>query len=159
MLTIAQLGFLPNLVIFALSWSTGAGFSLGVGSTAGPLGTAVGPLPAVPVLGALPAGQLDAGAMALALPVIAGILAGWWFLREGENHFDEWLSIKIKARWFTATVSTLFLGAFIGAVAGLSAVPWRGSRAVRPVLGGSRKSDPTRCGWQSGWPRKWVSAS
>ncbi|PEU67236.1 hypothetical protein CN397_27380, partial [Priestia megaterium] len=30
-LTIAQLGFLPNLVIFALSWSTGAGFSLGVG--------------------------------------------------------------------------------------------------------------------------------
>ena len=102
-LTIAQLGFLPNLVIFALSWSTGAGFSLGVGSTAGPLGTAVGPLPAVPVLGALPAGQLDAGAMALALPVIAGILAGWWFLREGENHFDEWLSIKIKARWFTAS--------------------------------------------------------
>jgi hypothetical protein len=133
-LTIAQLGFLPNLVIFALAWSSGAGFSLGVGSTAGPLGTAVGPLPAVPILGSLPAGQLDAGAMALALPVVAGILAGWWFLREGENHFDEWLSIKIKARWFTATVSTLFLGAFIGAVAGLlgGALAWiaRGSAGI-----------------------------
>jgi hypothetical protein len=117
-LTIAQLGFLPNLVIFTLAWSSGAGFSLGVGSTAGPLGTAVGPLPAVPIFGALPAGQLDLGGMALALPVLAGILAGWWFLREGENHFDEWLSIKIKARWFTAAVSTLFLGAFIGIVAG-----------------------------------------
>lgn len=117
-LTIAQLGFLPNLVIFTLAWSSGAGFSLGVGSTAGPLGTAVGPLPAVPIFGALPAGQLDLGGMALALPVLAGILAGWWFLREGENHFDEWLSIKIKARWFTAAASTLFLGAFIGIVAG-----------------------------------------
>ncbi|MGO4433738.1 DUF6350 family protein, partial [Paenarthrobacter sp. RAF9] len=118
-LTIAQLGFLPNLVIFALSWSSGAGFSLGVGSTAGPLGTTVGPLPAVPILGGLPAGQLDFGSAALAVPVVAGILAGWWFLREGENHFDEWLSIKIKARWFTAAASTLFLGAFIGTVAGL----------------------------------------
>ncbi|WP_284977612.1 DUF6350 family protein [Arthrobacter sp. fls2-241-R2A-200] len=117
-LTIAQLGFLPNLVFFALAWSSGAGFSLGVGSHVGPLGTAVGPLPAVPIFGALPAGQLDAGPMALALPVVAGILGGWWFLRAGENHFDEWLSIKIKARWFTAAVSTLFLGALVGAIAG-----------------------------------------
>ncbi|WP_284974288.1 DUF6350 family protein [Arthrobacter sp. efr-133-TYG-104] len=133
-LTIAQLGFLPNLVFFALAWSSGAGFSLGVGSHVGPLGTAVGPLPAVPIFGALPSGQLDAGPMALALPVVAGILAGWWFLRAGENHFDEWLSIKIKARWFTAAVSTLFLGALVGAIAGAlcGVVVWisRGSAGI-----------------------------
>ena len=35
--------------------------------------------------------------MALVVPVLAGVLAGWWFLREGENHFDEWLSIKVPA--------------------------------------------------------------
>src|SRR6476661_4591999 len=96
-LTIVQLGFLPNLVVFALAWISGAGFALGVGSLAGPLGTAVGPLPSVPVFAALPAGSLDFGFVALVVPALAGALAGWWFLREGENHFDEWLSIKIRA--------------------------------------------------------------
>lgn len=152
-LTIAQLGFLPNLVVFALAWSSGAGFSLGVGSHAGPLGTAVGPLPAVPVFGGLPSGQLDAGPMALALPVVAGIMAGWWFLREGENHFDEWLSIKIKARWFTAAASTLFLGAFIGSVAGLlsGALAWvaRGSAGIGRL---------TEIGPHPLWTAVWLAA-
>ena len=68
------------------------------------------------------------------VPVLAGLLAGWWFLREGENHFDEWLSIKVRARWFTATVSTLALGAMVGGVAGLLAagLAWlaRGSAGI-----------------------------
>jgi len=133
-LTIVQLGFLPNLVVFALAWISGAGFALGVGSLAGPLGTAVGPLPSVPVFAALPAGSLDFGFVALVVPALAGALAGWWFLREGENHFDEWLSIKIRARWFTAATSTLVLGAVIGSVAGLLAagLAWlaRGSAGI-----------------------------
>ncbi|PVZ58876.1 cell division protein PerM [Arthrobacter sp. H-02-3] len=120
-LTIVLLGFLPNLVVFALAWISGAGFALGVGSAAGPLGTAVGPLPSIPVFAALPSGSLDFGFVALVVPALAGALAGWWFLREGENHFDEWLSIKIRARWFTAAASTLVLGAVIGSVAGLLA--------------------------------------
>ncbi|MCB5290706.1 hypothetical protein BJQ90_00120 [Arthrobacter sp. SO3] len=125
-LTIAQLGFLPNLAVFALSWTSGAGFALGIGSQAGALGTAVGPLPSIPVFAALPAGSLDYGVAALVVPVLAGTLAGWWFLREGENHFDEWFSIKIHARWLTATVSTLALGVIIGSVAGLlaAALAW-----------------------------------
>ena len=121
MLTIAQLGFLPNLAVFSLAWISGAGVGLGVGSQAGALGTAVGPLPAIPVFAALPAGPLDFAVAALVVPVLAGTLAGWWFLREGENHFDEWLSIKIRARWFTAAVSTLALGVMVGSVAGLLA--------------------------------------
>ncbi|CAH0216160.1 hypothetical protein SRABI26_02287 [Arthrobacter sp. Bi26] len=133
-LTIVQLGFLPNLVVFALAWICGSGFALGVGSLAGPLGTAVGPLPSIPVFAALPAGSLDFGFVALVVPALAGALAGWWFLREGENHFDEWLSIKIRARWFTAAASTLVLGAVIGSVAGLLAagLAWlaRGSAGI-----------------------------
>ena len=133
-LTIVQLGFLPNLVVFALAWISGAGFALGVGSLAGPLGTAVGPLPSIPVFAALPSGSLDFGFVALVVPALAGALAGWWFLREGENHFDEWLSIKIRARWFTAAASTLVLGAVIGSVAGLLAagLAWlaRGSAGI-----------------------------
>jgi hypothetical protein len=64
---------------------------------------------------------MDYGFVALVVPVLAGVLAGWWFLREGENHFDEWLSIKVHARWFTATTSTLVLGVLIGVVSGLLA--------------------------------------
>ncbi|GAB3542157.1 hypothetical protein GCM10027403_34470 [Arthrobacter tecti] len=117
--TIGELGFLPNLAIWTLSWSSGAGFALGTGSSITPLATTAGPLPAVPILGAVPSGTLDYGMAALALPVVAGVLAGLWFFREGENHFDEWLQLKVRARWFTATASTLTLGAFIGVMAGL----------------------------------------
>jgi hypothetical protein len=133
-LTVAQLGFLPNLVVFALAWISGGGFALGVGSQAGALGTAVGPLPSIPVFAALPAGALDYGFAALVVPVLAGTLAGWWFLREGENHFDEWLSIKMHARWFTAAASTLVLGVIVGGVAGLltAGLAWlaRGSAGI-----------------------------
>jgi hypothetical protein len=118
-LTIGQLGLLPNLVIWTLAWASGAGFALGTGSSLTPLASTVGPLPAVPVLGALPAGPLDYGFAALALPVVAGLLAGWWFFREGENHFDEWLSLKTRARWLTSIVSTVCLGLFVGVLAGL----------------------------------------
>lgn len=118
-LTIAQLGVIPNLVLWSLAWISGGGIALGVGSTLGPLGTAVGPLPAMPVLGALPAGNLDSAWVFMLLPVLAGILAGWWFLREGENHFEDWISIRLKVRWVALAVSTLLLGLFIGAIAGV----------------------------------------
>ena len=120
-LTVVELGFVPNFMGWALGWTSGAGFSIGTGSLISPLETTVGPLPAVPVLAALPAGGGEYAVAALILPVIAGFLAGWWFLREGENHFDEWLSLKIRARWFTAPVSTLLLGVFVGLVSGILA--------------------------------------
>lgn len=117
--TLGQLGFLPNLAIWTLAWSSGAGFALGTGSSIAPITTSAGPLPAIPILGAVPAGPLEYGMAALALPIMAGILAGWWFLREGENHLDEWLQLKVQARWFTAAVSTGTLGLFVGLLAGL----------------------------------------
>ncbi len=120
-LTIAQLGFVPNLVIWTLAWASGSGFALGAGSSVSPLGTVVAPVPAIPVLGALPVGELSWGVVAMVIPVLAGTLAGWWFVRAGENHLDEWLSIKIKARWFTAAVAALALGAVVGAAAGIFA--------------------------------------
>jgi hypothetical protein len=152
-LTIAQLGYLPNLAVFALAWASGSGFAMGVGSQVGPLGTATGPLPSIPVFAAIPAGSLEYGFVALVVPVLAGLLAGWWFLREGENHFDEWLSIKIHARWFTATVSTLALGVLVGAVAGLlsAGLAW----LARGSAGLGRLTD---IGPDPLWTAAWVAA-
>ena len=117
-LTLAQLGYLPNLAVWTLAWSSGAGVVLGSGSTAGALTTAVGPLPPIPVLAALPTSSTPIASAALAVAVLAGVFGGWWFQRAGEDHLDEWLAIKVPARWFTATVSALALGVLVGAVAG-----------------------------------------
>lgn len=118
--TLLQLGFLPNLAVWTMTWSTGAGFALGTGSSLTPLASTVGPLPALPILGALPAGTLEYGYAALAIPVLAGLLAGWWFFREGENHFDEWLVLHSPHRWLTSTASTLALALLIGITAGIA---------------------------------------
>ncbi|WP_111720668.1 DUF6350 family protein [Homoserinimonas sp. OAct 916] len=78
-LTGAQLLLLPNLVIWAAAWLIGPGFSIGVGSSVSPLGTQLGPVPALPILGALPEGQLALGYLGLLVPVLAGFLAGVLF--------------------------------------------------------------------------------
>ncbi|NUP73273.1 MAG: hypothetical protein HOQ07_01265, partial [Sinomonas sp.] len=89
-LTAAQLGYVPNLVVWTIGWASGAGVVLGSGSTAGALSTAAGPLPPIPVLAAIPTSSTTLAAAALVLPVLAGVLGGWWFQRAGEDHLDEW---------------------------------------------------------------------
>ena len=75
-ITVGQLAVLPNLVVWAASWFAGPGFALGLGSSISPLGTVAGPLPAIPVLGAIPTGQLTFGYAGLIVPILAGLLAG-----------------------------------------------------------------------------------
>ena len=74
--TAGQLAIMPNLVLWAVAWLIGPGFAIGVGSSVSPVGTVVGPLPALPVLGALPTGDLPFGFVGLLVPVVAGFLAG-----------------------------------------------------------------------------------
>ena len=73
-LTVGQLALIPNVIIWTASWFTGPGFALGTGSAVSPLGTDLGPLPALPLLGALPAGELDLAFVGLLVPVLAGFL-------------------------------------------------------------------------------------
>lgn len=54
-LTLGQVLWLPNLLAWSGSFALGAGFSLGDGSLVSPAATDLGVLPALPVLGALPA--------------------------------------------------------------------------------------------------------
>lgn len=75
-LTIAQLALLPNLVVWAASWLIGPGFSIGSGSAVNPLGSQLGPIPSLPVFGALPPTELSFGFLSLLVPVLAGFLCG-----------------------------------------------------------------------------------
>ncbi|MGB3909183.1 MAG: DUF6350 family protein [Pseudolysinimonas sp.] len=75
-LTAGQLAILPNLVLWAVAWLVGPGFAIGVGSHVSPVGTALGPIPALPVFGALPTGDSAFGFAGILVPVVAGFLAG-----------------------------------------------------------------------------------
>ena len=74
--TALQLAMLPDLVVWTASWFVGPGFAIGTGSQVSPLGTSLGPLPALPVFGALPTADLDFAFIGLLVPVVAGFLAG-----------------------------------------------------------------------------------
>ena len=117
-LTMLQLGFIPNAVFWTLSWVSGGGFSLGTGSTLSTLETTVGPLPSIPLFAALPSGEHGTLWLFMLLPVLAGVAAGWYFLRVGENHLEDWFSRRIPYNWLALSVSTTALSVFTGLVAG-----------------------------------------
>ena len=112
--TLLQLGFLPNLVIYAIAWSTGAGFSFGAGTSVGLTSSDVGTLPMLPILGAVPESMGTFGLVGLLVPLGAGAIAGWWFLREGEDHLDEWVAPKVPFRPLSALISAVVLGVMTG---------------------------------------------
>ena len=122
-LLVAQLAYLPNAVVWAASYTLGAGFSLGEGSVVAPASTQLGLLPSVPLLGALPSsgpGQLSE-LWWLAAGVLAGAVAAWLVVRaRPAARFDE----------------TSLVGGLSGLLAGLVfvALAW----ASRGDLGGQR---------------------
>lgn len=123
--TLLQLGFLPNLVIYAMAWSTGAGFAFGSGTSIGLTSSTVGSLPMLPLLGAVPNSLGGVGLLGLLVPVVAGAVAGWWFLREGEDHLDEWVALKVPFRPLSALLSSLALGVLTGVLTSLATL-WLG---------------------------------
>jgi len=78
-LAIGQLAFVPNLVGWALAYVAGPGFAVGAGSHFAASGVVSGPLPALPLLGALPAGGLvELTTWLPAVLLVVGAAAGWY---------------------------------------------------------------------------------
>lgn len=75
-LTLGQIMVLPNFVIWAATWLIGPGFAIGAGSTVSPLATTLGPIPAIPVFGALPSGDFSFAFAGLAIPVLGAFMTG-----------------------------------------------------------------------------------
>lgn len=72
------LALAPNAAVWGASWLAGPGFALGAGTAIGPFSTVLGPVPAVPLLAALPTGPAPIwlGVLLLAVPVAAGAVGG-----------------------------------------------------------------------------------
>ena len=124
-ITSAQIALLPNFVIFAASWLTGVGFSIGAGSLISPLGSAAGPLPAIPALAVLPQGTLDFGMIAIVVPLVLAFIATLAI----KKHADD-----VRFEFATPLASAFALGlsiAFVAAIE-LAALAWLASGAFGP---------------------------
>ncbi|WP_235977741.1 cell division protein PerM [Flavimobilis rhizosphaerae] len=76
-LAAAQSLFAADLVLWALAWISGVGFSFGTGTLFSPTTAVAGPMPVVPLVGAIPTGQpVAAWVVVPAVVVLVGVVAG-----------------------------------------------------------------------------------
>ncbi|HEY6795207.1 MAG TPA: DUF6350 family protein, partial [Kineosporiaceae bacterium] len=116
-LTLGEVMLVPNLVVWASAALAGPGFAIGAGTSVTVTSSQLGPLPAVPVLAALPPpGSLPPTAAALlAVPVLGGVVGGVVVCRAGAG--------TLRARLGTATGAGLLCGITSSVLAWLSGGP------------------------------------
>jgi hypothetical protein len=86
LLLLLQLGYLPNAIAWAIAFTLGPGFAVGSATVVAPTGSALGRLPAFPLLAALPPGLHEAlpgwlTPVILAVPYLAGAVGGVLIVR------------------------------------------------------------------------------
>ncbi|GGI48107.1 hypothetical protein BCL57_002829 [Agromyces flavus] len=112
-IVLAELALLPNLIIWAAAWILGPGFALGAGTTVSPSVTLIGPVPGLPLLGALPAEGAPLGVLWLALPVLLGFGGAALVARSAPDRDGE--------PWWVTLAVGLASGGVAGAVLGVLA--------------------------------------
>ena len=132
MIVLAQLLFIPNAIVWVLSWLSGPGFYLGSDALHSPTSAPVGPIPAIPLFGATPA-SAPGNWVVLALIVFGVALGVYLRLRKGsESLLDDLYqggiaAVVIAAVYLVTSLgSALVLGtgrlAFLGPRMSLSAL-------------------------------------
>jgi Family of unknown function (DUF6350) len=136
LLLLLQVGYVPNAICWAIAFSLGPGFAFGVGTVVAPTGSALGQLPAMPLLAALPPGLHEAmpawlAPLGLALPYLAGGVGGWLLIQSAPT-----LSIEAAPLWGMA--SGVLAGMLLGLLAAFAGGP----------LGDGRLAAVGPSGWQ-----------
>lgn len=121
-ITLAQLLLVPTVVLWTASWLVGPGFAIGTGSLVSPLGTTLGPIPAIPLLGAVPTGQSSFGFLGLLAPLVAAFVVGVVLGPAIRRRYDGTLLVVTVVGM--GLVGGLILGVLMGFVSG-SAGPGR----------------------------------
>jgi hypothetical protein len=106
--SLGQLALLPNAIAFGNTWLSGVGFSIGEGSMVNPMGTELGPMPAIPMLAVVPVGSSSLGILFVIIPLLAAFLATLLV----KSHTAE-----LRFNYASATSAALALGLSIGFVA------------------------------------------
>lgn len=134
-LLLVGLLLIPNAAVWGASFVAGPGFAVGVGTSVGPFATSLGPVPALPLLAALPSGEVPVwlSVVVLLVPVAAGIVAG---------------RLAVRRLPTTSSLTAAWEAALAGPVAGaaLALLAWRSGGP----LGGSRLADVGPSPWKVG---------
>lgn len=130
---LACLALLPNAVVWGVSFVLGPGFSVGAGTRVSPFGVELGSLPTFPLLAGAPAALPPAAAWLLAVPVLAGVVAGLVVERRAPS---------------TGARAAFLSGARAGAFAGLLVMlaSWLGSGPVGAGRFETVGASPLLCG-------------
>ena len=138
LLLLAQLAYVPNAVVWAISFTLGPGFAFGTGTVIAPTGSALGQLPAFPMLAALPSGVhsgvpplLSVGV--LVVPYLAGAFGGLLMTRAAPV-----LALETAPVWGFAC--GVLAGCVLGVLAAVAGGP----------LGDGRLAAVGPSGWQVG---------
>jgi hypothetical protein len=112
LLLLASLCYLPNSVIWAIAYMLGPGFSFGIGTAVSPSGSALGQVPAFPMLAVMPVGDKAAfpawlGFFVLVTPYLAGALAGLMTVRIAPT---PWLEAAPLWGLVTGTLTAVVIG-------------------------------------------------
>ncbi|HEU5419248.1 MAG TPA: DUF6350 family protein [Streptosporangiaceae bacterium] len=138
LLLVTQLAYIPNAIVWAISFTLGPGFAFGTGTIVAPTGAALGQLPAFPLLAALPQGMQNGSpvwltVIVLALPYLSGCAAGLLLVRAA-----PFPALEAAPVWGLACGAAA--GATLGILAAFSGGP----------LGDGRLAAVGPSGWQVG---------
>ena len=109
-LTLLQLSLIPNLVIWAAAWFAGPGIAVGVGTSVSPVGTSLGAVPGLPILGVLPQGSLAFGFVGLLVPLLVGFLAAVILRQRATADVPPSISERLLTGLGTGFVAGVLLG-------------------------------------------------
>ena len=81
LLLLVQIAYIPNAIVWSICYTLGPGFAFGTGTVVAPTGSALGSLPMLPMLAALPSGAHSSvpawvSAVMLSVPYLAGAFGG-----------------------------------------------------------------------------------
>jgi len=147
---VAELSLLPNLVLWGASWLLGPGFAIGAGTQVTPAGTLLGPVPGLPIAGALPSDGAPMAALWLLVPVLAAFVGAYLVSRVAvhgadaaagrvaehdaeHDGVDEWSPVAAEpgqVPWWHPLAVALGAGLLAALILGLGA--WWSGGAIGP---------------------------
>ncbi|MEO3923501.1 DUF6350 family protein [Micromonosporaceae bacterium B7E4] len=140
-ITLISLGYAPNAAVWAASYLLGPGFAVGTDTVVRTSEVSIGALPAVPLLAGLPQGPLGGvGGAVLAVPVLAGMAAGWLLARRRARSAAE--RNAPPPGWAALLGAAAVGGPVAGVVLGVAALLSGGP------LGGGRLAEVGPAYWQ-----------
>ncbi|MFE9688400.1 DUF6350 family protein [Micromonospora sp. NPDC005806] len=129
-ITLVSLAYAPNATVWSASYLLGPGFAVGTDTAIRTNEVSVGALPAVPLLAGLPRGPVDEfGVGLLAVPVLAGMAAGWLLARRLTRiAAEERTVLGWPALLAPAALAGPVAGVLLGVAAAASGGPLGGGR-------------------------------